>query len=1015
MTGRTKVSERPSFSCEEAASLAREQFGISAAAKELPSERDQNFLLQTEDARRFVLKIANHRESPAILALENRAMTEVAAAMASGDGCPRPIVGLQGKDLIELGKHHLRLLSFVPGKPLGDFRPQSPGLLRSFGSYLARLDAALAEVPGPGTREIPWDMCQAGSILAAGIAGQTADRSAIFDHFVAQHAAISAELQALPRQLIHNDANDYNVMVGGDPAKPQVTGLIDFGDMVESPRIVDLAVACAYVMIGKRDPLAAAAAVLEGYHREQAVSAAEIALLYPASCTRLAMSVCIGARQIAEEPENEYLRISQDGAWETLGRLREVPAKQAEYSLRSVCDFEACPDSPRLQSWLREQAGSFAPLVKRQSDRPALVLDLSIGSPDLSEEQDTRDVQLLSGLIEEQMRAAKTDLALGRYAEHRGLYRSAGFAAEGDDFPESRSLHLGVDLFMPAGTPVHAPLAGRVHSLQENAADLDYGPTIILEHAGPADQPFYTLYGHLSRESLSELQAGDEVRRGQCIAWMGAPPINGNWPPHLHFQIMADMLGKHGDFPGVARPSESKLWLSLCLDPNLILAFENLTPAPAPQLPALRERRKQILGPSLSLSYRSPLHIVRGRGARLFDSSAQSYIDLVNNVCHVGHSHPQVLAAARKQMGLLNTNTRYLHENILDYCEDLTAKFPDPLSVAFLVCSGSEANELALRMARCHSGSAELLVLDGAYHGNTQALVDASPYKHDGPGGRGRPEWVHKLAMPDPYRGRHRGEDSAQAYLQEAREVLAGIKSAGRSPGALIAEPLLGCGGQLVPPPGYLEGLFAAVRAAGGVCIGDEVQVGFGRVGSHFWAFETQNVIPDIVTLGKPIGNGHPLAAVVTTGEIAESFANGMEYFNTFGGNPVSAAIGKAVLDVIETEGLQEHARHVGGILKDGLQQLAADFPLIGEVRGHGLFLGAELVHSPDGREPAARQASQLVERLRERGVLLSTDGPDHNVLKFKPPMVISEEELQRVLGLMAEILAEDALRPDSP
>jgi 4-aminobutyrate aminotransferase-like enzyme/Ser/Thr protein kinase RdoA (MazF antagonist) len=984
-----------------------------AEASPLPSERDQNFLLQTEEGERFVLKIANHRESRAILELENQAMSKVAAAMAPDDACPRPIESLEGRDLIELGKHHLRLLNYVPGRPLGDFKPQGPELLRGLGRYLARMDQALASLPGPGARDLPWDMCQAGQVLAAGCGSTTPARAGLLEYFIEAQQSIAAQLAALPRQLIHNDANDYNVMVGGDPANPRVTGLIDFGDMVESPRLVDLAVACAYVMLGKRDPLAAAACVVQGYHAVDALSDEELSLLFPASCTRLAMSVCVGARQIAEEPGNEYLRISQDGAWQVLEQLREVSPKLAEYQLRSACGLDACPQSKELEDWLRKRAGSFAAVVAHSSDQAALVLDLSIASPELSAEEDTSDVDLFSRLIERRMQDAGCDLALGRYAEHRGLYRSEGFAGEGNDFPERRSLHLGVDLFMPAGTPVHAPLAGRVHSLQENPADLDYGPTIILEHDRDDDAPFYTLYGHLSRESLAGLEPGDSVEKGQQIAWMGAPPINGNWPPHLHFQIMVEMLGKVGDFPGVARPSESGVWLSLCPDPNLILGYENLRPAPVPDMPGLRERREKLLGPSLSLSYRSPLHMVRGLGANLYDSRGQAYLDLVNNVCHVGHCHPRVLAAAREQMGVLNTNTRYLHEKILDYAEQLTAKLPDPLSVAFLVCSGSEANELALRMARCHSGSNELLVLDGAYHGNTQALVDASPYKHDGPGGRGRPDWVHKLAMPDPYRGRHRGEDSASAYLQEAREVLASIKTADRRPAALIAEPLLGCGGQLVPPPGYLSGLFAEVRSAGGVCIADEVQVGFGRVGTEFWAFETQDVVPDIVTLGKPIGNGHPLGAVVTTREIAESFANGMEYFNTFGGNPVSASIGLAVLAVIEEEGLQSHAERVGEVLKQGLSALSSDFPLIGDVRGQGLFLGAELVLSREGREPAPRHASHLVERLREKGILLSTDGPDHNVLKFKPPMVISEAEVQRVLTEMASILAEDALQLD--
>ena len=425
----------------------------------------------------------------------------------------------------------------------------------------------------------------------------------------------------------------------------------------------------------------------------------------------------------------------------------------------------------------------------------------------------------------------------------------------------------------------------------------------------------------------------------------------------------------------------------------------------------LLARRWRRLGPSLSLSYRTPLHIVRGEGAYLYDAEGRAYLDCVNNVAHVGHAHPRVVDAGIAQMRLLNTNTRYLHEAVLTYAERLVALLPDHLEVCFFTNSGSEANELALRLARAASGRPDVACVDVAYHGNTQRLVEVSPYKFNGPGGAGQRDDVQVVPLPDGYRGRHRGADPnvALAYVDEAHQVLEAARAAGHPAGALIAEAIPSVAGQIVPPPGWLARLFDAARFVGAVPIADEVQVGFGRVGIAPWAFVAQDASPDIVTMGKPIGNGHPLGAVVTTRAIADAFANGMEYFNTFGGNPVSAAIGLAVLDVIEEEGLQEHARVTGERLLAGLRELQARHEPIGDVRGMGLFVGVELVRDPATREPDAALASELVNRAVERGVLLSTDGPDHNVLKIKPPLVFSAEDADRLVETIDALLGEIA------
>jgi 4-aminobutyrate aminotransferase-like enzyme/Ser/Thr protein kinase RdoA (MazF antagonist) len=415
--------------------------------------------------------------------------------------------------------------------------------------------------------------------------------------------------------------------------------------------------------------------------------------------------------------------------------------------------------------------------------------------------------------------------------------------------------------------------------------------------------------------------------------------------------------------------------------------------------------RRNHFGYNLSISYSAPLKIVRGEGQYLFDEEGRRYLDLVNNVCHVGHCHPHVVAAAQAQMAELNTNTRYLHDNLAEYSLRLTSTLPEGLEVCFFTNSGTEANDLALRLARTHTGSKEIIVLDHAYHGHSPSLVEISPYKCEGPGGEGLAEHAHKVPMPDPYRGPHRGPDAGAGYAGEVRKTIAEIEGTGRKLGAFMAESLIGCGGQVIPAPGFLPAAADAVRAAGGVVIADEVQVGFGRVGSHLWAFESQDIVPDIVTLGKPIGNGHPMAAVVTTAEIAASFDTGMEYFNTFGGNPVSCAVGLAVLDVIKMQGLQQHALEVGNRMLDGLRELQTRHRLIGDVRGLGLFIGVELVRDRETLEPAGTEASRVIDEMKARGFLLSTDGPLHNVLKIKPPMVLTEQDVDETLGALDEVL----------
>jgi 4-aminobutyrate aminotransferase-like enzyme/Ser/Thr protein kinase RdoA (MazF antagonist) len=704
------VRNAPRLTAEKASQLAREHFGIGGEATPLPSERDQNFRIGAS----HVLKIANPAERREFL----EAQHAVFDRLRSGNTALRwpaasPIVEAEG--------HLVRLLPWIPGVCLAD-SPQTPATLASLGRALAKIHLALDGFDHPEAhRSFHWDLRLARHAQSC-LSLLPHSRQALLEPIFERWAQL--DFYALRHGVIHGDPNDYNVIV--DPHSGEVATILDLGDMVWSATVCDLAIAVAYTMLGKQDPVAAAAHVVRAYRRVRPLSKAELAAIYPLAETRLAMSVCYCAWQAREAPDNDYLAISNAPAWALLEQLAKLP--------------EA-------------------------------------------------------------------------------------------------------------------------------------------------------------------------------------------WPAEVFRDESQDLLA----------------------------------------------RRRRHLGPSLSISYREPLHIVRGWRQHLYDADGRAYLDCVNNVAHVGHCHPRVVRAATEQMARLNTNTRYLDAHLVRYIERLTATLPDPLSVVYLVCSGSEANELALRLARTHTGRDGVVVVETAYHGNTNALIDISPYKFDGPGGRGRPDHVTVLPLP--------GEPWSMP----------------ESPAAFFCESALSCAGQVILPPGYLRDVYAAARAAGAVCVADEVQTGFGRAGSHFWMFETQGVVPDIVTLGKPIGNGHPMGAVITTPEIARSFANGMEYFNTFGGNPVSCAVGLAVLDVIRDERLQENARTTGAYLTAGVRDLQQRHDAILDVRGLGLFLGFDL--------PNEAFASELVNRMKERGVLLSTDGPRHNVIKIKPPIVFSRADADFLLDRLDQTL----------
>lgn len=774
-----QIPVTPSFSEEKVLTLLNQHYQLSGKIKALPGYCDQNILLTAQD-NQYIVKIANTAESKTELAMQNAAMKHLSAKQLA---VPHPIESNTQQTITEISDEqghvfYLRVLSFLPGSFYADAAPSRHNSLlwKSLGQFMAQINQGLNDFNHAGAhRYLEWDLAQGYSVCLEKKAHLNDKQQGIVESFLADYQAKTLPLLAqCSKAVIHNDANDYNLLIDEVNQPSTITGLIDFGDMVYSHVINDLAITCAYALMGQERPIETLKEIVASYHHHTPLSDAELEVLYSLIALRLCVSVCNSAQAIKAQPDNEYLLVSVKPAWQLLTQLQEQNNFAVYCQLRHAC----------------------------------------------------------------------------------GL-----------------------------------------------SVDSGQSKTVITQY------------------------------------------------------------------------------------------------------------RKRHLGKTLSLSYQEPLKIVRGQGAYLFDEHGKRYLDMVNNVCHVGHCHPKVVAAGQQQMAKLNTNTRYLHDNIVNFAEKLLATMPDELSVCMLVNSGSEANELAFRLAKSYTQGTELLVVDGAYHGNTNACIEASPYKFDGPGGAGAAPYVHKVELPDPYRGIYQGNtvETSKAYADSVATTLSAIEQQNKKPSAFICESLQGVAGQIIMPDGYLTQVYKQVRAAGGVCIADEVQVGFGRVGSHMWAFETQEVVPDIVTLGKPIGNGHPMAAVITTQAIADAFVNGMEYFNTFGGNPVSCAIGSAVLDVIQQENLQQHALETGEYFMSQLREVQQEFDLIGDVRGLGLFIGVELVEDRASKVPATEKTSALVEFFKGHQILLSTEGRYYNILKIKPPLAFSKENADEFIKVLRLGLAEIA------
>ncbi|UPO76348.1 aminotransferase [Arthrobacter sp. Helios] len=974
---------RPNVSPALAAEWAAEYFAVDATAvKELGSQQDRNFLLTTADGRRRLLKISNPEFSRTEIEAQNAAMQRLTSA---GFSTPLPLESVAGQ-FVELpvldGKDHcLRLLTFVEGTPVIDREYLSPSLRTDLGSWLGRTSRALAGFEHPGlSRSLQWDLRAGEEVVTALVSFVRVDwkRELLAATLKRVTAALGPLKDLLPVQAVHGDMTDDNVVYAPTAeGVPELAGIIDFSDAMYSWRVSELAVACASLFHhdlspgSSGDPLTVLP-MIRAFHEQAPLSDAEIQALWPLIVLRGAVLAVSGEHQATIDAGNDYASSALDREW----TMFEIPARY---------DWNAAEAAIRQTLGVARGAAAAA-----QTAWPPLLPDL--GTPAAVDfgwdSEDFTNGSWLNGAAEEERILAQATTggspAVTRFGEAR-LTRAAAHSTG-----EPANVALGVEVHTPQPLALHAPFAGTVtiSGAPNGTFRLEGGDFAVV------------LCGAVLDPSVS---SGQAVREGQRIGQTG--------PEGLWVWLLASGTYPTAEVPPrFVRASEFPGYAATHLDPAQVLGG---TPAEAPPssvtgTDSVLERRNRSFAALQAHYYNAPPRIERGWKEHLIDTSGRHYLDMVNNVTALGHGHPEVAEAAAKQWRLLNTNSRFHYEAVAELSERLLARVPDSLDTVLLVNSGSEAVELALRLGKAFTGREDVLCVQESYHGWSLGADAVSTSVSDNPrAAQTRPGWVHAAHAPNAYRGTHRGEGAGEAYARDAAALLQELHDAGTPVGTYIAEPRNGNAGSIGSPPGYLDAVYAAVRAQGGVCISDEVQMGYGRLGRYFWGFEEHGVVPDIITMAKAMGNGHPLGAVITRREIAEALSSQGSFFSSGGGSTLSSRIGVTVLDVIAKEQLQENAVAVGQVLTEGFRSLMERHALIGAVHGMGLYQGVEFVRSRETLEPAAEETRAVCDRMRELGVIVLPTGDRQNILKVKPPLCFTAESARFFLETLDRVLTD--------
>ncbi|MGV8856957.1 aminotransferase [Rhodoglobus sp.] len=949
----------PEISEQDAAAFADTVFGIAATARSLGSHQDRNFLLEGAEER-TLLKISNPASSRAELEAQSLAAAHLAAREPS-IRVPLTRTGRDGARVQELSVDgrilHARVLDFISGTPLSGGRYLSPHAVRAIGALAARVAVAFADFDAPGVeRSNQWDLRRASTVLDALLpyVDDDALRARLRETSDAAWATVSTLAAELPVQTIHGDLTDDNV-VSNDTLTGIPDGIIDFGDVNRSWAVGEIAITVSSLLHHDGATLPSVLRAVSAYHSIRPLSFAETEVLWPLVVIRGTILVASGHHVQATDPDNEYASENLLHEVRIFEQATSVPLTVANELVRSALGHD----------------GRQASLPANRMLIPALnpsaieVLDFSATSAALNNGRwlnDDAEAEIAAEAI-----TAGASGALTRFAEPR-LTR-ARIPVD----PEPVNTPLGIELTLSEPQELAAPWPGTV---THSADGVEFRGDGIL----------------LTLEGVKALvPTGTEVDAGAPIG---------------HVQNRLRVRASLGDVavPWLVSPDLATAWRSLACDPTPLVFGETL-PSADRDSAALIARRRDTFADAQEFYYDEPPMMVRGWKEYLVDADSRVYVDVLNNVTSIGHAHPRLVVAVTRQWSLLNTNSRFNYPEVVEFSERLSALLPDPLNSVFLVNSGSEAVDLALRIARAWKARSDVLAVREAYHGWTYLSDAVSTSIADNPGALStRPDWVHTVDAPNSYRGKYRGTESSR-YADEAVAEIERLAAAGTPVGAFIAETFYGNAGGIALPDGYLDAVYGAVRKHGGLAIADEVQVGYGRLGKWFWGFEQQDVVPDIVAVAKAMGNGHPLGAVITTPEIAAHYRSQGYFFSSAGGSPVSSVVGLTVLDVIRDEKLQENAVATGGYLKKRLASLGERHPLVGTVHGSGFYLGLEFVRDRATLEPATEETEAICERLREVGVIVQPTSDHQCVLKIKPPMCLTRASADAFVDALDRVL----------
>jgi 4-aminobutyrate aminotransferase-like enzyme/Ser/Thr protein kinase RdoA (MazF antagonist) len=947
----------PQVSEDQAEQILREHYGLSASAKSLGSQQDRNFTVISEDGTiAGVLKVAN----PAFNATELQAQDLAADLIASAEPGLRvavPLPNTAGEKCTAItglvdGPAYVRLLQYLPGGTLLQSAYLSPTAVAGLGEVAGRVSRALAGFTHPGLdRILQWDLRYGADVVAELIShvSDPGHRTALETATRQAWSRIAPMADDLPRQAVHLDLTDANVVVSGALAD----GVIDFGDLTDTWAVSELAITASCVLGHAGSGPTSVLPAIRAFNDIRPLTATEANALWPLVVLRTAVLIVSGAQQAALDPDNDYVTEQSDGEWRMFEQAISVPMDVMTEVVKADLGLSRAPAALELTT----------PLV----DAAAVTLDLST----------TADIYddgrwLTADLEDSQARTAVRDgaeLVVTVYGQPR-LNRAPKLS---QDSPAV--VPTGVGMWPATDMALRAPWDGEVADASADGITFQ-GPGYELMLAG------------VRPVASGSLRAGEVLAEASAHSWVqvsvrpkGAPTA----PPFTTAELA----------PG---------WLALTRDPRPLLG---LGPTEVATAPDLLTRRDASFAQVQEHYYSTPPQIERGWRNYLLSTRGRCYLDMVNNVTVLGHAHPRVAATAARQLRKLNTNSRFNYEAVVEFSERLAATLPDPLDTVFLVNSGSEASDLAIRLATAATGRRDVVAVREAYHGWTYGTDAVSTSIADNPNALAtRPEWVHTVESPNSFRGKYRGADAVR-YADDAVRQIDELIAAGRAPAGFICESVYGNAGGMALPDGYLQQVYAAVRAGGGLAISDEVQVGYGRLGEWFWGFQQQQAVPDIVSIAKSTGNGYPLGAVITSREVADRFASQGYFFSSTGGSPLSCAIGITVLDVLEEEALQQNASHVGAHLKSGLQALQRRHPIIGTVHGIGLYLGVEMIRDAQTLEPATEETAAICDRMLELGVIIQPTGDHLNILKTKPPLCIDIEGADFYVDTLDRVLTE--------